>query len=110
MSKFPNKNSSTEKRAKNVNEAVLAALEELGATTDEVNVEVVDEGKKGLFGIGSRDAVVRVTLKDSVMESREKPQRLRCLRRSEPLKTVHHRKHKLQKRKLPRRSSSRQKK
>lgn len=72
MSKFPNKNSSTEKRAKNVNEAVLAALEELGATTDEVNVEVVDEGKKGLFGIGSRDAVVRVTLKDSVMESREK--------------------------------------
>lgn len=72
MSKFPNKNSSTEKRAKNVNEAVLAALEELGATTDEVNVEVVDEGKKGLFGIGSRDAIVRVTLKDSVMESREK--------------------------------------
>ena len=72
MSKFPNKNSSTEKRAKNVNEAVLAALEELGATTDEVNVEVVDEGKRGLFGIGAKDAVVRVTLKESVIESREK--------------------------------------
>ena len=48
----------TEKTAKSVNEAVEAALAELGLNEDEVDIEVVDEGTKGFLGIGSKDAKV----------------------------------------------------
>lgn len=49
------------KSAKTVQAAVELALSELGLTEDKVKVEVLDEGSRGLFGIGSKDAVVRVT-------------------------------------------------
>ncbi len=48
------------KSAKTVEAAVELALQELGLTRDKVSVEVVDEGARGLFGIGAKDAVVRV--------------------------------------------------
>ncbi len=64
MSNFPNQNKSTEQRAKNVNDAIDAALKELGATADEVDIEVIDEGSKGFLGIGAREAVVKVSLKN----------------------------------------------
>ena len=51
-----------EKTGKNVQEAVNLALEELQADMDSVDVEVLDEGSKGLFGIGGKMARVRVTL------------------------------------------------
>ena len=58
-----------EKTGKNVEEAVAKALKELNVTKDEVDVEVLDEGKKGfLFGFGSKDAKVRVTVKEAVKE------------------------------------------
>jgi spoIIIJ-associated protein len=53
-----------EKTGKTVQEAVNSALEELGADRDAVDVEVIDEGAKGLFGIGSKSARVKVTLRD----------------------------------------------
>jgi spoIIIJ-associated protein len=57
---------SLEKRGRTVEEAVAAALEELGATEAETQVEVLEEPAKGLFGIlGSKDARVRVSLKES---------------------------------------------
>ncbi len=65
LSNFPNKKSSTEQRAKNVNDAIDAALKELGVGMDDVTIEVVDEGAKGFLGIGARDAVVRVTVKET---------------------------------------------
>jgi spoIIIJ-associated protein len=65
LSQFLRKNSSTEQRAKSVNEAIAAALKELNATEDEVTIDVIDEGAKGFFGIGARDAVVRATLKNA---------------------------------------------
>lgn len=44
-------------------EAVEEALKQLQAKRDEVEVTVLDEGKKGLFGIfGKKPAVVKVTL------------------------------------------------
>lgn len=60
-----------EKTAKNVDEAVLAALSELGVTREEVNVEVIEEGSKGFLGIGAKDAVVRVTLKEKTAAAAE---------------------------------------
>lgn len=46
-----------------VNEAVNSALKELQATRDEVEITIVDEGKKGVFGIfGSRPAIVKVAV------------------------------------------------
>ena len=53
---------SVEKTGKNVDAAVFSALEELGATIDEVIVEVLDEGENGILGIGRRPARVLVSL------------------------------------------------
>lgn len=46
-----------------VDDAVQSALEQLNTSRDHVNVEIIDEGKKGLFGIfGTKRAIVKVTL------------------------------------------------
>jgi spoIIIJ-associated protein len=52
---------SVEIQARTVDEAVRLALEQLGKTIEEVQVEVLDEGSKGLFGLGGEEALVRVT-------------------------------------------------
>lgn len=55
-----------EKSAKTVQEAIDLALEELNSDRDSVEVEVIDEGTKGIFGlIGTKQARVKVTLKES---------------------------------------------
>jgi spoIIIJ-associated protein len=54
-----------EKTAKTVQEAVAQALTELNTGRDKVDVEVLDEGNKGLFGIiGNKMAKIRVTVKE----------------------------------------------
>jgi spoIIIJ-associated protein len=50
----------TEARGPSVEDAVEAALAELGATEQEVRVEVVQEPKAGFLGVGGQEAVVRV--------------------------------------------------
>ena len=56
----------TEKSGKTVQEAVSLALAELNADESMVEIEVLDEGVKGIFGlIGNKMARVKVTLKDS---------------------------------------------
>jgi spoIIIJ-associated protein len=52
-----------ETAGKTVEDAVNAALDELGADIDDVEVTVLEEGSKGLFGIGSKQARVQVMLK-----------------------------------------------
>ena len=47
--------------AKTKDEAIAAALAELGATIDEVEIEVIEEATKGFLGLGSKDAKVKVT-------------------------------------------------
>ena len=60
------------KTAKTVNEAIEAALKELNATRDMVDVEVQEESKSGFLGfLGSRNAVVKVTLKEVVEENKD---------------------------------------
>lgn len=49
-----------EARGRDVETAVEAGLAELGAQRADVIVEVIDEGSRGLLGIGSREAVVRL--------------------------------------------------
>ncbi len=55
----------TRTSAKSVDEAVSLALAELGAENDDVNIEIVDEGAKGFLGLGAKDAVVDVSIKDA---------------------------------------------
>ena len=50
----------TEKRAASVEEAVEAALLELGVSEQEARIEVIEEPHSGVLGIGSHEAVVRV--------------------------------------------------
>lgn len=48
------------KSAKSVEDAVKAALLDLGVAESDVIIEVLEEGKKGIFGLGGKDAVVKV--------------------------------------------------
>ena len=52
----------TEARGASVEEAVDAALAELGATEKEVRVEVIQDPKAGFLGVGGQEAVVHVWL------------------------------------------------
>jgi len=45
-------------------EAIEQGLNELGLARDQVEIEILDEGSKGLFGLGNRQARVRLTLKN----------------------------------------------
>lgn len=54
-----------EKTAKTVEEAVRSALEELKTDKESVEIEIIEQPVKGIFGIiGSKNARVRVTLKE----------------------------------------------
>lgn len=57
--------------APTIEEAVDAALEELGVQADAAEYEVIEEPSKGIFGSG-KPATVRVWLKDSFVASLEK--------------------------------------
>lgn len=54
---------------KNVDIAIEEALKKLGVTRDQVEIHVVDEGKAGFLGlIGSHDAIVEVTIKETKVD------------------------------------------
>lgn len=54
---------SVEVSAASVDEAIAKALAHLGASRDEVEVEVLDKGSRGLLGLGATEAKVLVTLR-----------------------------------------------
>jgi spoIIIJ-associated protein len=56
-------NPSLEVIAPSVDEAVERGADELGVSIDELEVEILDAGSKGLLGVGTRQARIRVTLK-----------------------------------------------
>src|SRR5687767_5337857 len=53
---------SIEIRARTTDEAIRLALSQLGVSRDEVDIEILQEGRSGVFGVGSQDARVRVTV------------------------------------------------
>lgn len=52
-----------ESRGATVDAAVAAGLQRLGVERDRVTIIVIDEGSRGLLGIGSREAIVRLIVK-----------------------------------------------
>ena len=58
-----------EKTGKTVEDAVQAALAELGVSREQVDVEVLEASKSSILGLfGGRDAKVRVTVRVTVRE------------------------------------------
>ena len=50
-----------EKSGRTEEDAIQAALKELGLERDDVSVEILERAKSGFFGIGATQAVVRIT-------------------------------------------------
>ncbi|MBQ6623704.1 MAG: protein jag [Mogibacterium sp.] len=63
---------STEKWGVDVETAVELALKDLKADRDEVEVEILEESSSGFLGIGSKLAKVKVSIKESADEPKEK--------------------------------------
>ncbi|WP_306483986.1 RNA-binding cell elongation regulator Jag/EloR [Anaerococcus sp.] len=58
------------KSAKTKEQAIDFALEEIGKSRDEVEVEIIEEESTGFLGIiGSKDAVVRVSYEEDIKEA-----------------------------------------
>ena len=56
-----------EKTGKTVEDAVQAALAELGVSREQVDVEVLEASKSSILGLfGGRDAKVRVTVREEI--------------------------------------------
>ena len=55
-------------------EAIRAALSQLGLERDDVSVEILERSKSGFLGIGSSPAKVRVSYELDVAEEPEVPQ------------------------------------
>ena len=59
--------------AANAEDAIKKGLNELNVTRNEVDIEILDNGSRGIFGIGARQARVRLTIKaDSLRASIQK--------------------------------------
>jgi spoIIIJ-associated protein len=60
-----------ERSAPSVEEAIEAALAELGATEQEVAVQILQEPRSGFLGVGGQEAVVRVRVRARREEASE---------------------------------------
>ena len=60
-----------DKSGRNEDEAIAAALAELGLDRDDVSVEIIERAKPGFLGIGASPAVIRVSyeVEDEVVET-----------------------------------------
>ena len=58
------KRASIEIIAPSIDEAIEKGLDELGLNQESVEIEVLDEGTRGLFGLGSRQTRIRLTIKE----------------------------------------------
>jgi spoIIIJ-associated protein len=70
--------------APTIEEAVARGAAELGVEPETLDVQVLDEGGKGLFGLGLRQARVRLTLRDQATSPRPAPSRPEARSTSRP--------------------------
>lgn len=68
-----NANQEIESRGPTVDAAVAAGLQRMGLGRDDVTVIVIDEGSRGLLGIGSREAIVRLIARPPAEEPSPTP-------------------------------------
>jgi spoIIIJ-associated protein len=61
-------NTTIEISSPTVDEAIKEGLEKLGLKENDVEVEIIEKGGRGLFGLGSHQAKVKLTVKDSVFQ------------------------------------------
>ena len=52
-------------RGKTVDDAITNAFIKLGATSDQIEYEVIEKGSNGILGFGSKDAVIKVAKKST---------------------------------------------
>ncbi len=64
-----------EVRARSVEEAIQAGLSELSISEEQAEVSIIQEPQKGFLGIGGRDAVVKVSVKEQPRQSRSRRRR-----------------------------------
>ncbi|MDX1415341.1 MAG: Jag N-terminal domain-containing protein, partial [Candidatus Promineifilaceae bacterium] len=64
-------NQAIEAHGPSVEEAISSGLTKLGVSRTEVEIEIIDEGRRAILGIGGRDAVVRLKKISSVEISPE---------------------------------------
>lgn len=62
---------------KTVEDAINAGLRKLGKTRDDVDVDILSEGSRGILGIGAEDARVRLRVKAPPAPPAERPAPLR---------------------------------
>lgn len=80
---------SIEMTGKTVDEALEAALAELHTTRENVDVEILEEAKDGLFGLfGGRKARIKVTLKAVKGEEKEEEKPAESLKEAEKVVAV----------------------
>lgn len=65
-----NANQDIESRGPTVDAAIAAGLQRMGLGRDDVTIIVIDEGSRGLLGIGSREAIVRLIARPAMEEPR----------------------------------------
>jgi spoIIIJ-associated protein len=64
-----NAEKSLDVNAKTVDEAIEQGLAQLGLPRDQVDIEIIKEGKRGVFGLGSEEAQVRLIPKGQTAAS-----------------------------------------
>ena len=58
--------------AKNIDDAITEACQQLGATSDQIEYEVIDKGSTGFLGSGSKNAVIKARKKEGSVEDNVK--------------------------------------
>ena len=69
---------SIESKGKSIDEAIFRGLQEMGVSIDEVTIVTLQEGSKGILGIGAKPFVIRLTTKPvdlSALEEKRKSER-----------------------------------
>lgn len=71
--------------APSVEEAIEKGLHELGLTKDDIDVEILDEGKKGLLGLGTRQARIALKIRHRADEPEVEQEETSLVERPEAL-------------------------